>query len=90
MRAECQARIIAFGTGETFACLHPQLTEVVGLDYIICGKPAVETLESVKISMDASLPILERIQRMSVPLCAEHWDRHQKDMQELDDEAPEP
>jgi hypothetical protein len=44
----------------------------------------VDVKESVRIlSLDASLPVLERLQRVSVPLCAEHWDQHQRDMQEL-------
>jgi hypothetical protein len=86
MRQECQAVIVTNSSGEKYTATHVAVAECfrkVFEDYEVCGKPAVDAAEQARLlPEEPGKSILERLQKVSFPLCAEHWDELQKIQEE--------
>jgi formylmethanofuran dehydrogenase subunit A len=92
MRQECQALIVTFNDGEVLALTHPMTVESASaIDWpgaYVCGKPAVDCLDAVRfLPEQPSGNIMDRIQHVSFPLCAEHWDQYETQMKEAMEDA---
>jgi hypothetical protein len=80
MRQVCQAVICNFRSGEPLHCVIPIVIQAMADwdDQEVCGKPAVDTMTGHTIKSDDGTPIMSRLEKVSIPLCAEHWDMYQQ------------